>query len=63
MLSVDVRHDSRVSSFHQCGGTHNGALACGSRVLRLFFIEDFRPAGRKSSIKGKKKYRSEALAY
>jgi hypothetical protein len=26
----------------------------GSKVLQLFFIDDFRPAGPKSSIKGRK---------
>jgi hypothetical protein len=34
------------------GDTHKSALACGSKVLQLFFIEYFRPAGRKYSIKG-----------
>jgi hypothetical protein len=36
------------------GGARNAALACGSKVLHLFFIDDFRSAGRKSSINGRK---------
>jgi hypothetical protein len=36
------------------GGTRNAALACGSKVLHLFFLDDFGPVGPKSSRKGRK---------
>jgi hypothetical protein len=38
-----AKHNSRVRIY--CSGVRNATFACGSKVLYLFFVVDFRPLG------------------